>query len=216
VEIEVFSDVVCPWCYLGARRLGLALDELDRTGVVDRSTVRVRWRAFQLDPSAPPEAQDLRTAIDRKYGPGAFDGTIRRLTPLGSEVGIDYRFDLARRVNTLDAHRLMAWAATQPPGQDALAEGLFEAYFTRGDDVSDHSTLVRIAGDAGLEADAAAELLAGDGGTDAVLADRAEAERLDVTGVPTFRVDGAAIIPGAQDVETVVRVLARQAERSRR
>jgi len=214
VELEVFSDVVCPWCLLGARRLDLALDELDRTGTLERDAVTVRWRAFQLDPSAPAEPQDLRTTIDRKYGPGSFDVMTQRLSTLGHEVGIDYRFDLARRVNTFDAHRLLAWSAAQPAGQGPLVGLLFTAYFTMGADVSDHATLVGLADAAGLDPQAASDVLAGDDWSEPVLADRAAAERLDVSGVPTFVVDGGAVIPGAQDVATLVRLLGRLAARS--
>ncbi len=214
MELEVFSDVVCPWCLLGARRLDLALDELDRTGTLERDAVTVRWRAFQLDPSAPAEPQDLRPTIDRKYGPGSFDVMTQRLSTLGHEVGIDYRFDLAQRVNTFDAHRLLAWSATQPAGQGQLVGLLFTAYFTSGADVSDHATLVGLADAAGLDPQAASDVLAGDDWSEPVLADRAAAERLDVSGVPTFVVDGGAVIPGAQDVATLVRFLGRLAARN--
>jgi predicted DsbA family dithiol-disulfide isomerase len=106
VQIDIWSDVICPWCYLGKRRLERALDEL-QWGPDD---VTVRFHAFQLDPRATREPRDLRAAVDRKYGPGAFDAMNARLTQLGAEIGIDYRFDRALRVSTVDAHRLLAWA----------------------------------------------------------------------------------------------------------
>ena len=105
MPIDVWSDVICPWCYLGKRRLETALAQLDWS---DEMTVR--WRAHQLDPHAPVEPGDLRMAIERKYGLGAYDQMTGRLTTLGAEDGINYRFDRALRVNTTDAHRLLAWA----------------------------------------------------------------------------------------------------------
>jgi predicted DsbA family dithiol-disulfide isomerase len=214
VLIELFSDVVCPWCYLGARRLRSALEELDRSGVLDPDDVEVRWRAFQLDPAAPGDPQDLRSSVDRKYGPGSFDAMTARLVPLGVDAGIDYRFDLAQRVNTLAAHRLIEWAHSQPAGQHALVEALFAAYFTNGEDVSDPTTLVGLADGAGLDAGAAAAVLESDSLIEQVQQDRTRAEQFDITGVPAFLIDRRALIPGAQDVETLVRLLARIAGRS--
>ncbi|MBU6215478.1 MAG: DsbA family oxidoreductase [Acidobacteria bacterium] len=212
--IEVFSDVVCPWCALGARRLSAALDELDRTGVLPADRVTVRWRAFQLDPDAPPGPGDLRGALERKYGPGSFDAMTTRLTALGADEGIDFRFDRALRTNTFDAHRLLAWAAGEPTGQGPLVTALFRAYFTDGADVSDHATLTTLAGDVGLDADGAAAVLAGGDHADEVLADRARARAADITGVPAFVLDERALIPGAQDSATLVRFLGRQANRT--
>jgi predicted DsbA family dithiol-disulfide isomerase len=214
VRIDVFSDVVCPWCALGARRLRAALVELDGSGVLPIDEVQVRWRAFQLDPGAPAEPGDLRAALEAKYGPGAFDTMTGRLTALGEPAGIDFRFDRAVRTNTFDAHRLIAWAAGQPAGQDALVEALFVAYFTDGADVADHDTLVRLAEQSGLDGPGARGVLGGRTFADEVLADREEAREADITGVPAFVIDRRALIPGAQEVDTMVRVLARQAGRS--
>jgi predicted DsbA family dithiol-disulfide isomerase len=210
VHIDVWSDVICPWCFLGHRRLERALDELGW-----RDEVEVRFRAFLLDPTATAEPKDLRRALERKYGPGAFDGMTRRLGLLGEAEGIDYRFDTAVRVTTLEAHRLLAWAwsldgqATQGP----LAERLFQAYFQEGANVADHATLVRLAGDAGLDEAGAAELLAGTEGADAVAEDLVAAHERELTGVPAFLVEERMLIPGAQDVETFVNVLRRAKQR---
>ena len=211
--IEVFSDVVCPWCAVGARRLGAALDELDRTGALPADRVTVRWRAFQLDPDAPPGPGDLRSALERKYGPGSFEAMTSRLTAIGAEEGIDFRFDLAVRTNTFDAHRLLAWAAGEPAGQDPLVAALFRAYFTDGVDVSDLGVLRGLAEAAGLDGGGAAAVLSGDAHAEEVLADRTRARASDITGVPAFVLDGRALIPGAQDTATMVRFLARQANR---
>ncbi len=214
MRIEVFSDVVCPWCALGAGRLRAALEELDRSGVLPAADLRVRWRAFQLDPAAPPGPHDLREAMERKYGPGAFDAMTGRLTALGAAEGIDFRFDLAQRVNTFDAHRLLAWSARTVVGQDVLVDRLFRAYFTEGADVSDHDTLVHLAAEVGLDAAGARAVLVSDGHAGEVLADREAARDAGITGVPAFVVDGRAVIPGAQEVDAMTRFLARQAARS--
>jgi len=216
VRLEVFSDVVCPWCFLAARRLRRALAELaeappEAGGGPWASAVEIRWRAFQLDPGARRGDATLREVLDRKYGPGAFDGMTRRFADLGPPEGIEYRFDLAVRVPTLDAHRLLAWAwdTSGPDGQGRLAEAVFSAYFERGADVADHATLAGLAAEAGLDGDSAGEVLASDAYAADVSADLEEARRLDIHAVPTTVVGGGVVIPGAQDVATVRSMLAR-------
>lgn len=209
MQVEVWSDVICPWCYLGAKRLEAALDRLD-----DGDGVEVVWRAFQLDPSAGPEPGDLRRAIERKYGPGSFEAMTARLGTLGPEVGIEYRFDRAQRVNTFDAHRLMSWALRSgPAAQSALGNRLFRAYFTDGENVADHDTLRRCAGESGLPADEAGEVLADGSFADEVTRDLAAAAERGITAVPTFVVAGRFAIPGAQDVDTMASLLQRAADR---
>ena len=203
MQIEVFSDVVCPWCYLGHRRFTAALEQVG----VDPSTVR--WRAFQLDPTATAEPQDLKASLEAKYGPGSFDGMTGRLTALGPDVGIDYRFDLAKRVSTRDAHRLIAWSSGQPQGQGPLVDRLFQAYFTEGANIADHAVLADLADGAGYDAPAAAVALAGDDFGAEVDRDLAEARELGVSGVPSFVLSGQYMVSGAQDTETFVRLLGR-------
>lgn len=231
MRIDIWSDVVCPWCYLGARRLDAALDE------VGRQDIEVRWRAFQLDPAAPSEPGDLRAAMERKYGPGAFDAMTGRLEGLGREVGIDYRFDRALRVNTADAHRLIAWAgsgdvmaADSVPGgdetadtatsdtavttaQSLLVERLFDDYFTQGADVGRHDTLVEAAGSVGLDQDQAGEMLVAGSWSDQIRSDQAEAQERGISGVPAFVIDDDRVIPGAQDTERLVQLLLRVRDR---
>lgn len=206
MRIDVWSDVVCPWCYLGKRRLERALEALDWGDEVE-----VRWRAFQLDPRAGREPGDLRAALERKYGPGAFEGMTRRLTALGAPEGIDYRFDRALRVGTLDAHRLLAWAwATGgAAAQGGLKERLLRAYFTEGANVADPTALAGFAADAGLPADEAAEVVASGAFADEVATDLALAHERQLTGVPAFVVEDRLLIPGAQEVDTIVNVLER-------
>jgi predicted DsbA family dithiol-disulfide isomerase len=209
VRIDIWSDIVCPWCYLGARRLDAAVTQL---GWDDE--VEIVWRAYQLDPSAPNEPGDLRRAIERKYGPGSFDSMTDRLTSLAPEVGIEYRFDRALRVNTLDAHRLMAWALTHgSAAQSALGDRLFRAYFTDGENVADHAALRRCAADAGLDDTEAGEVLAAGTFAEQVQQDLQAAAERGITAVPTFVVADRLAIPGAQDVDTMVSLLTRARER---
>ncbi len=206
MRIDVWSDVVCPWCYLGKKRLEAALDGLDFADEVE-----VRWRAFQLDPTATEEPRDLRAAIERKYGPGSFDGMVRRLTALGEDLGIDYRFDLAQRVTSLPALRLVAWVEATEGHEtaDRLHDRLFRAYFTEGANIADPASLAAWAAEVGADRDLAVEAIAGGAGEEQVLADLAEARRRDITGVPSFLVADRAMIPGAQDVETIRLMLTR-------
>jgi len=207
VRIDIWSDVVCPWCYLGRRRFATALAQLPDL------EVDVHWRAYELDPRAPREPQDLVAVLERKYGPGAYAAMTGRLTALGAEEGIDYRFDRTRRVNTFDAHRLVAWAATQPHGQDPVVDALFAAYFTEGADVGDRRTLLDLVERIDGDTTAAAAALDGGAHGDEVRADEAQARELEVTGVPAFVLAERVLIPGAQDVDTFVRVIERAVAR---
>lgn len=206
MRIDVWSDVVCPWCYLGKRRLDVALEGLDFADEVE-----VRWRAFQLDPTATAEPADLETAIDRKYGPGAFRGMTGRLVPLGAEVGIDYRFDLAQRVTSLPALALVAWVESTlgTEAADRLHERLFRAYFTEGANIADASNLVDWAVEVGADRELAGEAVATGAGRDAVAADLDGAAERQITGVPAFVIEDAHLIPGAQDVDTIRNLLTR-------
>jgi predicted DsbA family dithiol-disulfide isomerase len=210
VRIDIWSDVICPWCFLGKRRLERALATLDW-----RDEVEIRWHAYQLDPRAGREPGDLRQAIETKYGPGAFDSMTARLGALGGPEGIDFRFDKALRVGTLDAHRLLAWAwdAHGPVGQDALQERLFRAYFEEGRNIADPTTLASLAGDAGLDPEVADEVVRSDAYRDEVAADLQGAYERQFTGVPAFVVEDRLLIPGAQEVDTFVTVLERARER---
>ncbi|HEY1116519.1 MAG TPA: DsbA family oxidoreductase [Acidimicrobiales bacterium] len=212
MRIDVWSDVVCPWCYLGKRRLDVALEGLDFADEIE-----VRWRAFQLDPTATAEPKDLAAAIERKYGPGAFRGMTGRLVPLGQEVGIDYRFDLAQRVTSLPALSLVAWLAATlgHAAADALHELLFRAYFTEGANIADPANLVDWAVEVGAERELAGEAVATGAGRDAVAADLEGAADRQITGVPAFVVEDSYVIPGAQDVETIRTLLTRMHAKQR-
>ncbi|MFV0523529.1 MAG: DsbA family oxidoreductase [Acidimicrobiales bacterium] len=210
VHIDIWSDVVCPWCYLGKRRLERAMGELEWA-----DEITIRWRAFQLDPTATSEPKDLAASIDKKYGPGAFASMSQRLGALGEAEGIDYRFDRAVRVGTLDAHRVSAWAwATGgAAAQGPLEERMFRAYFTEGANVADADVLAGLAADCGLDRVAAREVAAGDAFAGEVAADLEGAHERQITGVPGIVVADRFLIPGAQEPETLVAVLNRARER---
>jgi len=214
VRIDIWSDIVCPWCYLGSLRLATAIQRF--TDAHPEQQPSVRWRAYELDPAAPADPRPMRPVIDAKYGPGAFDAMTTRLTALGAAEGIEYRFEDTLRVNTFDAHRLMAWAGSlddaEPAGaQDRLSDVLFRSYFTDGLNIAEHPVLVDLAGTAGLDTDRATEVLASGAFADEVRADEATAREHDVTGVPATVVDGRLLVPGAQEVDTFLRVLERAA-----
>ena len=206
MRIDVWSDVVCPWCYLGKKRLEVALDGLDFADEVE-----VRWRAFQLDPTATAEPRDLREAIDRKYGPGSFDGMSKRLGALGDEIGIEYRFDLAQRVTSVPALMLVAWVEDTYGHEVAgrLHDRLFRAYFTEGANIADPANLVAWAGEVGADPELAGEAVATGAGRDSVVADLEAAADRQVTGVPAFVIEDRHLIPGAQDVDTLRSLLTR-------
>jgi predicted DsbA family dithiol-disulfide isomerase len=210
MRIDVWSDVVCPWCYLGKKRLEAAIVDLDFADELD-----VHWRAFQLDPTATAAPKHLEAAIDRKYGAGAFRGMTGRLRPLGEQMGIDYRFDIAQRVTSVPALMLAGWVG-QTLGEDAaerLHERLFRAYFTEGANIADPANLLDWAVEVGADRELTGEAVATGAGRDQLAADLEEAAERQVTGVPAFLVAGAHLIPGAQDVETMRAVLSRAHER---
>ncbi|MCC6437228.1 MAG: DsbA family oxidoreductase [Acidimicrobiales bacterium] len=210
MRIDIWSDVVCPWCYLGKRRLERAMGQLDWADEIE-----IHWRAYLLDPTATAEPKDLGAAIDKKYGPGAFKGMQARLIPLGEAEGITYRFDRALRVGTLDAHRLLAWAWAHggEQAQSPLKERLLRAYFEDGENVADHATLASLAESVGLPRDEAIEVLAAGGFRAEVLADLEGALDREITGVPGFLIEDRLLIPGAQEPDTFVSVLTRARER---
>ncbi len=201
VKVEIWSDVACPWCWVGKRHVEEAAASLDRP-------VDIRWRAFELDSSAPKELDasiDYVDRLARKYGTSR-DGAqqmIDRMVEVGRQRGLDFRFDRARPGNTFDAHRLLAWA-TDSGKQTALKERLFEAYMHEGKSVADHETLVQIAEDVGLDPERAQSILSSDDFAKEARADQATAGRLGVTGVPFFVIDGRIGVQGAQPPEVLL------------
>jgi predicted DsbA family dithiol-disulfide isomerase len=203
LTIDVVSDVVCPWCYLGKRRLQQALAE------TESGPVAVRWRPYQLDPSIPEGGLDRRTYMRNKFGDGPQLAAVHdRLTALGAEVGITYDFAaISRAPNTLDAHRLIRWAAAAE-AQDAIVERLFQLYFEEGRDIGDRALLVEVAREHGLDGDVVAQWLAEGRDVEAVRAEIAQAQSVGVTGVPFFIFASRFGVPGAQGVEVLEKAIA--------
>jgi predicted DsbA family dithiol-disulfide isomerase len=211
ITVDVWSDVVCPWCYIGKRRFERALAELD--GELD---VEVRYRPYQLDPTAAPgTTQPVAEAYAKKFGgPEQARAIIDRVTRTAAGDGLGFRMDRARRANTLSAHRLLWWAEQpgSPVDQAAVKERLLQAYFVDGLDVGDPDTLADLLAELGAGRDEVVELLASDRGVDEVRAMIRQAGDLGITAVPTYVVNGRWAIPGAQDPETFGNVLRRVGE----
>jgi predicted DsbA family dithiol-disulfide isomerase len=204
LTIDVVSDVVCPWCYLGKRRLALALAE-----AADGGQIAVRWRPFQLDPTIPAGGMDRRAYLRNKFHDDKrLDEVHAHLTALGAEVGIAYRFDaISRAPNTLDAHRLIRWASVAD-AQDRVVERLFRLYFEEGRDVGDRASLVEVARECGMDGEVVAKLLADGRDVEAVRAEIAQAQSIGVTGVPFFIFASRFGVSGAQSVEVLAKAIA--------
>jgi predicted DsbA family dithiol-disulfide isomerase len=206
IRVDIWSDVVCPWCYIGKRRFERALGEL--AGDVD---VEFVYHAFQLDPTASPgRSQPVAEAYARKFGgPERARAMIDRVTSIAADEGLEFRLDRALRANTLQAHRLL-WLAEQPGSpttQAAMKERLLRAYFHDGLDIGDPDVLGQCATELGFDRHAVDSFFQSSSGVDEVQADIAEATELGITAVPTYVVNGQWSIPGAQDTETFVAVL---------
>jgi predicted DsbA family dithiol-disulfide isomerase len=208
VTIDVVSDVMCPWCYIGKRRLEAAAAAQPDIGL------DVRWRPFQLDATIPPGGMDRRMYLERKFG-GA-DAVERVYAPVraaGEAEAIPFAFEKIRRSpNTINAHRLIRWAA-QAGIQDAMVERLFRLYFLEGGDLTDTAVLAKAAAEAGLEKEVAERLLASDADVAEVKGEIEAAQRMGITGVPTFIVDGRYAVVGAQSPAVLADAIAKaQAE----
>jgi predicted DsbA family dithiol-disulfide isomerase len=215
ISIEIFSDVVCPWCYIGKRRLDRALNSLsDDPDFPDADVV---LRPFQLDPRAPRgPGRPALEAYARKFGgPERAEQLVDHVTSIARAEGIELHLERAVRPNTADAHRLLWWAlrTAGPTVQAALSDELMAAYFTDGADLGDPEVLVVRAGRCGLDADAARAALADEEGVEALAVALRHAEELGITAVPTFVLNSRWSIPGAQDTGYFVEVLRRVASR---
>ena len=201
LTIDVVSDVVCPWCYLGAKRLAAAVAE-------EGGRVVVRWRPFQLDPAIPEGGLDRTQYMKRKFGRGwKMKAVHKNLVKLGAQVGLPFAFDkISRAPNTLDAHRLIRWAASGD-AQDAVVDRLFRAYFVEGRDVGDRGVLVDIAAQTGLDAPFVASMLDEGADVEAVRSQIAQAQAAGVKSVPFFIIAGRLGVQGAQDVPVLRRAI---------
>jgi predicted DsbA family dithiol-disulfide isomerase len=209
MHIDIFSDTICPWCYIGKRRLERALAERPQEDVT------IRWRAFQLNPDMPTEGLDRQTYLDLKFGGREnADRVYDAVKQAGAEEHLPFRFDqIARTPNTLESHRLLSFAAERG-AQDALLERLFEAYFVQGRDIGDHKVLSELAVAAGLDQAEVATFLQSDEGREEAAAEDQMARRHGIQGVPTFIFNGRYAVSGAQQPEVFFQMfdLAREAE----
>lgn len=198
LSVDVVSDVVCPWCYLGKRRLEAAAK------LVPEIPLTIRWRPFQLDSTIPPEGIPRDEYVRRKFGsPDALDKPNAHLSKAGTEVGIQYAFDrIKRSPNTLDAHRIVRWSAAAGL-QDEMVERLFRLYFVEGADVGAHDVLAKAAADVGMDAAAVTADLATDRDRDAVQREISGISAAGVTGVPCFILNTRGAVMGAQSAEVL-------------
>lgn len=206
MKVDIWSDIVCPWCYVGQRRFKGALAHFPH-----RDEVEVTWRAFELDPDAPPERQrDYVAHLASKYrvSPAEAEAMIERMTRTAAAEGLRFRFDIARPGNTFDAHRLLHLGAARGI-QDPVKERLLAATFVEGRAIGERDTLMRLAVEAGLDERDARSALDGGAYAGEVRADEREAAALGITGVPYFLVDRAHAVSGAQPSEVLVEVLRR-------
>ena len=206
MNVEIWSDIACPWCYVGKRRFEAALESYEH-----RDEVTVTWRSFELDPAAPHESpENGATHLSRKYGPSveqarAMEENMAR-TAAGD--GLEFRFDRLRLGNTFDGHRITHLAAAHGL-QDAMEERLMRAYLTEGELIADHAVLERLALEVGLPVDEVRDVLSTDRYADAVRADEATASSLGIGAVPFFVVDRQIAASGAQPPEVLAELLRR-------
>lgn len=196
VTIDLVSDVVCPWCYLGKARLELAIAE-----VQDEVGIDVNWRPYRLNPDIPPEGVDQKSYLEEKLGGAeAVARGHEMLTKLGKEVGINYDFEAIKiGPNTLDAHRLIHWALLESREvQDRVVTALFKANFEEGRNIGDHTVLADLAEASGMDRKLVENLLASEADKDSVIGEIDAAQKMGVNGVPFFIMDGQYAISGAQ------------------
>jgi len=206
VKVEVWSDVVCPWCYIGKRHLEEALTRFSHA---DRVTVE--WRSFELDPRSPGRVGlTMSQILRRKYGmtEDQAEAANDRMTALAAGVGLEYHLDRVQAGNTFDAHRLIHLAATRDRA-DAMKERLFAAYFTEGQSIGDPAVLTRLATEVGLDPSEAESTLHGDAFASDVRRDESRATSLGVRGVPFFVIDESVGVSGAQPADVLLGALER-------
>jgi len=203
LKIEIYSDVICPWCFLGKRRLEKALEI---QGLRERA--ELHFLPFELNPNTPAAGLDHKAHLENKFGGGArVEAAHQRLRELGKSVGIDYRFDLIKRIpNTLKAHRLLWWAGKEGI-QIPLKESSMEAYFTQGKDLGDPGVLADLAVSKGLSRERVDPYLAGSEGEEEVRELEERAYQMGITGVPFFVFGGKQGLSGAHEIATFTEIL---------
>lgn len=204
MQIEIWSDMICPWCYIGKRRFEKALEQVGQ-----RENINVIWRSFELDPGAPLRFPGtLNEMLARKYGVSLqqAEEMNARVTGLAAEVGLEYRLTDARPGNTFDAHRLLHFAASQQQG-DLAVECIMHAYFSESLPVGERAALARLAPRFGIAENEAMAMFESDDYAAAVRADEARAAQIGIAGVPFFVFDGKSTLSGAQPVEVFAEML---------
>lgn len=205
LTVDVISDVICPWCFIGKRRLEKAISRFGEP-------VSVHWHPFQLNPTMPKEGISRREYRTKKFGSWERSQELdARVVAVGKEEGIDFAFDqIERTPNTLDAHRLI-WLADQEGIQDAVVEALFRAYFTDGRDISNRKTLIDVVAEAGMDRQRTEAVLISNEGMEAIQEAGVFSQRHRVDGVPFFIVNGQVTPSGAQQPEAILEIF-RQAK----
>jgi predicted DsbA family dithiol-disulfide isomerase len=209
VRLDIVSDIMCPWCYIGKRRMEKALDAID--GV----EVELRWRPFQLDPTLPPEGRDRQEYLETKFGgPERAREIYDRIDQAGRDEGLEFNFDsIGVSPNTIDAHRVIRWASNEGADvQNKVVERLFEDFFMNGANIGKHEVLVDAAEHAGMESSVVAALLATDQDRAAVSEEIAIAQQMGVTGVPCFIIDNKYAVMGAQPPEQIAQAIKQAAQ----
>jgi predicted DsbA family dithiol-disulfide isomerase len=202
MQIDVVSDTVCPWCFIGKRRLEKAL------AARPELAFDVRWRAYRLDPAIPREGVDRKAYMKAKFGDSPRTSAMGdALREAGESERIAFTFDrIEKRPDTIDSHRLIRWAASSAK-QSQIVERLFLAYFEEGRDIGDPAVLVALARDAGMDGELVEELLAQDADRELIEQEDALAHRMGISGVPTFIFENKYMISGAYDPEKIVKVI---------
>lgn len=206
MRIDIWSDVVCPWCAIGKAHLDRALAEFEHAGEVE-----VEWRSFELDPHAPAVRDgDYATMLARKYGttPEGGRAMVEQMTSKAGAAGLDFHLEIARPGNSFDAHRVVHLGAERGR-QHQVKQRFLRAYLSEGAAIGERQTVARLATEAGLDPEEVRAVLDGDAYREAVRADEQQALDLGISAVPTFLVDGRLAIPGAQPAEVILEVLRR-------
>jgi len=216
LHVEVWSDIVCPWCFIGKRRMDRAVDAIRRDASC-AAEIEIVYRPFQLDPGAPAGvAEPVAETYARKFG-GADRAAemMTRVTAVAAAEGLEFRLDRAQRANTADAHRLLGWtlANADAATQAELKESLMQAYFTEGEDIGDHDVLVDRAEQCALDRVAVRSMLGSDAGIEALAVELQRASDTDIAAVPTYVFAGRWAVPGAQEASVFEQVFRRLANR---
>ena len=210
MQLDVVSDTVCPWCYIGKKRLDQALVMHGGDGIT------LAWRPFQLDASIPEGGVDRKAYMEKKFGAERARTVGNTIRELGEAAGITFRFEkIERSPNTLNSHRLVRWAGTAGC-QTEMVDILFRRYFEDGEDVGSHDVLLDAANEAGMDVDIVRDLLSKDADKELIRKEDALARQMGIQGVPSFVINSQWVMVGAQEPETLVRMfdklLAREAE----